>query len=55
MIHPKCAQYVYDRIGSTEKEIVIPDNSGHVITVDSEWEHVAEQTYKFTQKNVTYE
>lgn len=46
-IHPSSAQFTYDRVGSTDKDLVTLHNSGHVVTVDSEWEFVAEKTYQF--------
>ena len=48
-IRPESAQLVYDRVGSTDKELLMLNNSGHVLTVDSEWEQVAERTYEFIQ------
>jgi carboxylesterase len=48
-IAPDSARTTYDRAGSTDKELVTLHNSGHVITVDSEWETVAEKTYGFIQ------
>jgi carboxylesterase len=46
-IHPQAGQYVYDHAGSADKQVLILQRSGHVITVDSEWETVAERTYQF--------
>ena len=48
-IHPSSAQYTYEQAGSSDKELVTLRNSGHCITVDSEWEFVAEKTHKFIQ------
>jgi len=48
-IHPNSARYTYDRVGSADKELLTLYNSGHCITVDSEWEAVAEKTYEFIQ------
>jgi carboxylesterase len=48
-IHPNSARLTYERVGSADKELVTLHNSGHVITVDSEWEAVAEKTYEFIQ------
>jgi carboxylesterase len=48
-IHPRSARYTYERAGSTDKELVTLHNSGHCLTVDSEWERVAEMTYQFVQ------
>jgi carboxylesterase len=46
-IHPDSARRTYDRIGSSDKKLLTLHNSGHCITVDSEWEAVAEKTYAF--------
>lgn len=51
-IHPDCATFVYDQVSSTDKEIITLHNSGHVLTLDSEWELVAEQTYQFIRRLV---
>jgi len=51
-IRPESASLVYDRVGSTDKELLMVKNSGHALTVDSEWERVAEQTYQFIQARV---
>jgi carboxylesterase len=50
-IHPESARRTYERIGSADKELVTLHNSGHCITVDSEWEAVAEKTYEFIQEH----
>jgi len=52
-IHPTSAAYTYDQVGSTDKKLVTLHNSGHCITVDSEWERVAEETYRFIQERVS--
>jgi carboxylesterase len=51
-IHPNSASLTYRRIGSADKELVTLHQSGHVITVDSEWELVAQQTYQFVQAHL---
>ena len=48
-IHPDSARRTYERAGSADKELVTLYNSGHCLTVDSEWESVAEKTYEFIQ------
>jgi len=45
--HPDSARYICDRVSSTETQLVLLHNSGHVMTLDSEWESVAEHTYEF--------
>jgi carboxylesterase len=54
-IAPDSAQYTYQRVGSPDKALVTLHNSGHVITVDSEWRAVAEKTYAFTQTHLPEE
>jgi carboxylesterase len=51
-IHPNSASLTYRRLGSTDKELVTLHHSGHVITVDSEWEVVARHTYQFIQAHL---
>lgn len=46
-IHPDSAPYTYAHLGSEQKEIVALHHSGHVLTVDSEWQTVAERTRDF--------
>lgn len=46
-IHPGSARFVYDRAGSSDKELLILHDSGHVVTVDAEWQQVAEKTHRF--------
>lgn len=48
-IDPRCGQIIYDEAGSTDEKLLYLHNSGHCITVDGEWEFVAEQTYEFIQ------
>lgn len=52
VIHPQSGRYTYDRLGSPDKELIVLHNSGHCLTVDSEWERVAEETYRFIQRHV---
>ena len=46
-VRPKGIHFIYDRVGSSDKELVTLHNSGHVLTVDCEWEIAAEKTYRF--------
>jgi len=41
------ARLAYEKVGSADKELVTLHNSGHCLTVDSEWEFVAEKTLRF--------
>ncbi|MFW6136074.1 MAG: alpha/beta hydrolase [Chloroflexota bacterium] len=54
MITPDSAELAYERAGSPEreKELVTLHNSGHVITVDTEWRTVAERTHGFIQAHL---
>jgi carboxylesterase len=54
-IAPDCAQIVNNGVSSEEKEVLLLNNSGHLVTIDSEWERVAEKTYKFIQAHVPEE
>ena len=51
-IHPDSAQFTYEQVGSRDKELLTLHKSGHVLTVDSEWELVAERTYRFVMDHV---
>lgn len=48
-IHADSARYTYEHAGSADKELVTLHHSGHCITVDSEWESVAQKTVEFIQ------
>jgi carboxylesterase len=50
IIRPQGAQLILDRVKSTDKRIVTLQRSGHVITVDIEWQQVAEETHRFVQQ-----
>ena len=45
-------QYVYVHTSSADKKLIMLHNCGHVITIDSEWEQVAEETYKFIKNRI---
>ena len=51
-IRADSARHAYERAGSADKEVVTLHNSGHVITVDSEWSTVAEKTHAFIQDHM---
>jgi carboxylesterase len=46
-IHPTAPHDTYRLAGSATKELITLHASGHGITVDGEWETVAESTYRF--------
>jgi carboxylesterase len=47
VVPPENAPFIYDRIGSKEKEIVWLDNSYHVATLDFDKEKIFEASYGF--------
>ena len=49
-VHPSNAQYIYDTVGSTDKEIVWLDRSYHVVTLDYDKDVVSERTYEFIKE-----
>ena len=51
MIRAEGARRVVEGAGSEETELVTLHNSGHVLTVDSEWRMVAAKTYDFVQSH----
>jgi carboxylesterase len=51
-VHPASPREVLDRAGSAVKELVLLHESGHAITVDKEWERVAERTHTFLQAHM---
>ncbi len=44
------ALYLYQRIGSADKEMLELKESGHIICADAEWELAAARTLAFTQR-----
>lgn len=50
MTSPKNAHYILKNIGSTDKSLLILDDSYHMITIDQQKEKVAEETVKFLSK-----
>jgi carboxylesterase len=49
-VHPSSANFIYKRIGSTDKSIIFLHKSGHVITCDCEKEQVFEEVNSFISK-----
>lgn len=47
---PKNSYYIFDRIGSKDKEIVFFEDSYHIITADQERDKVAEKAISFFEK-----
>lgn len=50
VVQPACAQLVYDRIGSRQKELVWFERSGHEMLLDCEAESVAARVGRFLQQ-----
>ncbi len=46
-IRPESAPRTYRRAGSRDKRLLTLHGSGHCLTVDAEWQYVAERTYAF--------
>ncbi len=42
-VKPESAQYIYDRLGSTEKKLVWLNKSGHIVTLDVERDTVFQE------------
>lgn len=51
IIRPNSAAYAYELANATDKNLLTLHNSGHVLTVDSEWRAVAEATFDFIQSH----
>lgn len=47
--NPRGAHYVYEHAASTDKQLVALHESGHVITLDREWEELAALTLGFIE------
>ena len=46
-VRPESAEYIYQQVGSTEKELVWLEKSGHIVTLDREKEAVFKQVIAF--------
>jgi carboxylesterase len=51
VIHPKSAAYLFNRIGSPEKELIWWQNSGHGVPFDAEREEVWRRVLQFVQSH----
>lgn len=49
-VHPSNAQYIFDTVSSTDKELVWLDRSYHVVTLDYDREEVFSRTYQFIKE-----
>ncbi|XEQ94171.1 Carboxylesterase [Sporomusa carbonis] len=46
-VKPESAQYIYDKLGSQEKQLVWLNKSGHIITLDMERDYVFQEISRF--------
>ncbi|MEI8083787.1 MAG: alpha/beta fold hydrolase, partial [Actinomycetes bacterium] len=46
-VHPASAQRTFERIAARDKQLITLYESGHCVTVDRQWEYVAEKTWDF--------
>ena len=53
-VHPSNAQFIYDNIGSEDKELVWLERSYHVITLDYEKDDVFDRTYRFIKERAKH-
>ncbi len=51
-VTPKAAQMVMNGIASEDKEVVSLDDCGHVMTLDTGWEEIAQRTYDFIMAHI---
>lgn len=49
-VHPSNAQYIYDNVGSDDKDLLWLDRSYHVITLDYEKDVVVDRTFRFIEE-----
>ncbi|WP_094603752.1 Carboxylesterase [Sporomusa silvacetica DSM 10669] len=50
-VEPESAQYIYNKLGSTDKRLVWLNKSGHIITLDTEREYVFQEIGRFLAGN----
>jgi len=46
-VHPKGAEYLFQRIGSKEKKLIFAENSGHVVLLDADRDLIFRETAGF--------
>lgn len=49
VVPPYNQDYIYNHVGSTQKELVELKNNYHVATLDNDWELIVEKTQDFIQ------
>lgn len=52
VVHPGNGQFIYDHVSSTDKQLIMLDNSYHVITMDYDKKKVFESVHGFIAKHV---
>ena len=50
-IHGRSANATYEGVRSEDKEVLTLRRSGHVVTLDVEWEQVAQSTFSFIERH----
>ena len=55
LIAANSAQFTHDHLGAKDKTLIAFHNSGHDVTLDSEWREVAEQTWQFIRQRLPVE
>jgi len=51
-VRQSSSRFIFDRIKSVDKEIFMLHQSGHCLTIDEEWETVAEKTHQFISEQL---
>ncbi len=54
-VRPESASFIYDNLGSAQKELLWLEKSGHVVTLDSERETVFKKVSEFLSSNAKEE
>ena len=55
MVAPATALSIYDQVGSEDKELLMVENSGHILTLDAGHEIVWQRAYEFIQDHAPAE
>ena len=53
-VHPSNADYIFENVGSTDKELLWLERSYHVVTLDYDKDVVAERTLKFIKERTKH-
>ena len=51
-VHPRNAQYIFDRVSSADKELIFLGDCYHMITVDNERDTVFYETEMFIKRSI---